>query len=149
MNENPVMRIQRLRRKLDEVLAAHPDVLNHNLETVPRLYPQVRPQADYQRSLDLLATTARFARDSKQVMKVKSGLMVGLGEKVDEIKEVLDDLKRAGCELVTIGQYIQPRRDLLPVTRYLDTRSMSHGKARVTVVSHSPGRVKLWNTARP
>ena len=102
---------------LATVMAAGPDVLNHNLETVPRLYPVVRPGADYRRSLEVLSRAARLGQGR---VIVKSGLMVGLGEEKDEVIAVLSDLAAAGCRLVTVGQYLQPRRDRLPVTRYWD-----------------------------
>ena len=95
---------------LDAVLAAHPDVFNHNVETVPRLYPHVRPEADYGRSVGVLAQACRYAKsESSPRMLVKSGLMVGLGETFDEIVVVLGDLREAGVDLVTIGQYLKPR----------------------------------------
>ncbi|HQK88612.1 MAG TPA: lipoyl synthase, partial [Acidobacteriota bacterium] len=97
------------------VLEAAPDVFNHNVETVPRLYPVVRPQADYARSLAVL----RQAADRKPAVPVKSGLMVGLGEERDEVMAVLADLRAAGVMFVTIGQYMQPRRGNLPVVRYV------------------------------
>jgi lipoic acid synthetase len=100
---------------LQTVLDASPDVFNHNVETVPRLYPVVRPQADYRRSLAVL----RQARDRSGRIPVKSGLMVGLGEEHNEVLEVLRDLHEHGCSLVTIGQYMQPTRRNLPVHRYL------------------------------
>jgi len=100
---------------LQTVLDARPDVLNHNVETVPRLYRRVRPQADYARSLALLA----WARDSAPEIVTKSGLMLGLGERVTEVLRVLDDLRRAGCDLLTLGQYLQPTDRQLPVTRYV------------------------------
>jgi lipoic acid synthetase len=100
---------------LETVLAARPDVLNHNLETVPRLYPRVRPGADYGRSLALLAR----AKASAPQIATKSGLMLGLGERVTEVLQVLDDLRRAGCELLTLGQYLQPTDRQLPVARYV------------------------------
>ena len=91
-----------------------PDILNHNLETVPRLYPAVRPGADYAGSLALLRDFgARFP-----VVPTKSGLMVGLGETEEEIVAVLRDLRAHGCTMLTIGQYLQPSRHHLPVTRY-------------------------------
>jgi lipoic acid synthetase len=99
---------------LNIVLNASPDVLNHNLETVPSLYPSVRPAADYQRSLRLLDTA------SKRGMTVKSGIILGLGEDLEEVHSVLRDLYRSGCRNVTIGQYLRPRRDLLPVVRYYE-----------------------------
>jgi len=112
---------------LNAVLAARPDVLNHNLETVPRLYPQVRPQARYARSLELLARAAAWARalgtpapsDGCRPL-VKSGLMVGLGERTVEVEEVLGDCAAAGVDAVTIGQYLQPDPDCLPVARYVE-----------------------------
>jgi lipoic acid synthetase len=97
------------------VLAAAPDVFNHNVETVPRLYPAVRPQADYARSLQVLRQAAGW----RPALPVKSGLMVGLGEERDEVRALLRDLRAAGVGLVTIGQYLQPRRGNLPVVRYV------------------------------
>nr|WP_275099826.1 lipoyl synthase [Sedimenticola hydrogenitrophicus] len=92
-----------------------PDVLNHNLETVPRLYKSVRPGADYQWSLDLLQ---EFKREHPEVA-TKSGLMLGLGETVMEISQVMQDLRSHGCELLTLGQYLQPSPHHLPVSRYV------------------------------
>ncbi|MBI5551810.1 MAG: lipoyl synthase [Desulfobacterales bacterium] len=97
------------------VLAAKPDVLNHNVETVPRLYPTVRPQAQYQRSLRLLADAARQAPH----IPTKSGLMLGLGESEAEIRQSLADLRAANCRLLTLGQYLQPTARNLPVVRYV------------------------------
>ena len=125
---------------LRAVLAARPDVLNHNLETVPRLYPQVRPQARYARSLELLARAAAWARSpaaapgsaaepvgtarpgrhhTSSHPLVKTGLMVGLGESADEVAVVLADAAAAGVDAVTIGQYLQPDAGCLPVARYV------------------------------
>jgi lipoic acid synthetase len=98
---------------LDAVLAGGPAVLNHNVETVPRLYAVVRPGAVYERSLGLLR------RASAAGLPVKSGLMVGLGETPDEVAAVMDDLRGAGVTLLTIGQYLRPTRDSLPVARYV------------------------------
>jgi lipoic acid synthetase len=103
------------RDALDKVLAAGPFVLNHNVETVPRLYSTVRPEADYHRSLTVLETSKRFPAS----IYVKSGLMLGLGEKQGEVVEVLHNLRRAGCDIVTIGQYLQPSRKNLPVVEYI------------------------------
>jgi lipoic acid synthetase len=97
---------------LGTVLDAAPDVLNHNIETVPSLYPTVRPQADYQRSLAMLAS----ARASG--MLTKTGLMLGLGEAIDEVKAVMHDLRKVDCSLLTLGQYLQPGRYHLPVKKY-------------------------------
>ena len=99
---------------LDVVLAARPDVLNHNIETVPRLYAAARRGSRYERSLGLL----RRARQIAPEVPTKSGLMVGLGETFEEILEVLGDLARAGVEIVTIGQYLRPSGDQLPVARF-------------------------------
>ncbi len=93
------------------VLAARPEVLNHNIETVPRLYHRVRPGAIYARSLELL----RQAKDLAPNVRTKSGLMVGLGEAWDEVLATLRDLRAVGCDLVTIGQYLQPSGWHLPV----------------------------------
>ena len=100
---------------LATVLEAKPAVLNHNLETVPRLYAEVRPQADYQRSLDLL----RAVKTMAPAMITKTGLMVGLGESREELLTVFADLRRAGCDLLTLGQYLQPTRAHLEVARFL------------------------------
>lgn len=102
-------------KALKTVLDARPDVLNHNLETVPRLYPEVRPGAEYGRSLDLLST----ARTLAPGVITKSGLMLGLGEAGHEVRAVLSDLMRAGCVVLTMGQYLQPSRDHLPVQRFI------------------------------
>ncbi len=100
---------------LKVVLRARPDVLNHNLETVPRLYANVRPQADYRRSLTLLERAGRA--DAGTV--TKSGLMLGLGEAAAEIRSTLEDLRQAGCRMVTLGQYLQPTAAHLAVERYV------------------------------
>jgi len=100
---------------LEQVLESAPFVLNHNVETVPRLYPVVRPGASYDRSLELLETARRL----RPSIYVKSGLMVGLGEEKVEVVEVLGALRRAGCDIVTIGQYLQPSRTNLPVVEYI------------------------------
>ncbi len=102
-------------RALELVLAAGPQVLNHNLETVPRLYERVRPGADYNRSLDLLARTAEPGRE----LVTKSGLMLGLGERPDEVSAVMDDLLAAGCRVLTLGQYLAPSAEHHPVVEYL------------------------------
>ncbi len=99
---------------LEEVLASRPEVLAHNLETVPRLYPAVRPQADYRRSLDLLGRAAQSGG-----AKVKSGIMLGLGESRQEVTAVLADLRSLGCELLTLGQYLAPSRAHHPVKEYI------------------------------
>ena len=97
------------------VLDAAPNVLNHNIETVPRLYRKVRPQGDYERSLELL----NRVRNGWSRVYTKSGLMVGLGEKDDEVKQVLFDLRRNQVDIVTIGQYLSPGPKHLPVDRFV------------------------------
>ena len=103
------------RTALETVLKEQPDVLNHNVETVPRLYPQVRPQADYRRSLELL----QWAKETDPSLLTKSGFMLGLGETQEEVLNLLTDLREVGCDFLTIGQYLQPRSDRLPVVRYV------------------------------
>jgi len=102
-------------KALAAVLAARPDVLNHNVETVPRLYPDIRPQADYAQSLELLRRVAEGGAG----IPAKSGLMVGLGETDEELKDAIRDLKRAGCSMITVGQYMRPSRLHPPVVRYM------------------------------
>jgi lipoic acid synthetase len=103
------------RAALDCVLAARPHVLGHNLETVPRLYPRVRPQAAYERSLELLGRAA--AAQPRPL--VKTGLMLGLGESADEVGAVLRDCVATGADVLTVGQYLQPHAGCLPVDRYV------------------------------
>lgn len=98
---------------LNRVIEARPDVLGHNLETAPRLYPKVRPQADYTRSLNLLASA------KKGGLIVKSGIMVGIGEQPQEVFPIMEDLRELGCDIMTIGQYLQPSRHHFPVDRYV------------------------------
>jgi lipoic acid synthetase len=100
---------------LEAILDARPDVLNHNLETVPRLYPLVRPGANYRRSMALLA----WAKSQAPGLVTKSGLMLGLGERAAEILQVLCDLRQARCDLLTMGQYLQPSDQQLPVVRHV------------------------------
>jgi lipoic acid synthetase len=100
---------------LEIVLKQSPDVLNHNVETIPRLYPQVRPQANYKRSIDLL----RRSKGDYPRIFTKSGFMLGLGETEQEVLELLGDLREGGCDFLTIGQYLQPRPDRLPVVRFI------------------------------
>ena len=109
---------------IDTVLDAGPDIFNHNVETVSRLYPHVRPEADYRRSLDVLAYAKRRAESGRAAGKgplhTKSGLMVGLGETADEVRAVLGDLRGAGCDIVTIGQYLAPSAGHVPVARFVE-----------------------------
>jgi lipoic acid synthetase len=120
---SPDIRIEILtpdfRGRMDAALTAlhraPPDVFNHNLETVPRLYRQARPGADYAWSLNLLQ---RFKQENRSV-PTKSGLMLGLGEEIDEVRAVLTDLRAHGCDMLTLGQYLQPSRAHLPVARFV------------------------------
>jgi lipoic acid synthetase len=106
---------------LREVVAARPNVLAHNMETVPRLYPEFRPGAVYTRSLDLLGHV--HAWDPR--MEIKSGFMVGMGEGREEVVSVLEDLRAAGCRSVTIGQYLPPSRNHPPVREYLPVEAFA------------------------
>ena len=99
---------------LATVCAEQPEILNHNIETVPRLFPFLRPQGKYHRSIELLG------RAKQQGMTTKSGLILGMGETLDEAREVMRDLRDVDCDIITIGQYLQPTRDHLPVARYYD-----------------------------
>jgi lipoyl synthase len=100
---------------LDVLLAARPDILNHNTETVPRLYRQVRKGAVYERSLELL----RRAKAAHPEVPTKTGLMLGLGEEKDEVLTTLGDLAAQGTDILTLGQYLQPTREHLPIVRYV------------------------------
>jgi lipoic acid synthetase len=119
----PELRIEILvpdfRGRIDIALAQfdqiQPDVFNHNLETIPRLYRKARPGADYQGSLDLLR---QFKQRHPQV-QTKSGLMLGLGESLAEVEAVMQDLRDHGCNMLTLGQYLQPSREHLPVERFV------------------------------
>lgn len=100
---------------LTGVVKAGPDVLNHNVETVLRLYPEVRPMADYRRSLTVLKKTKEIAPE----MLTKSGIMVGLGEKKEEVLQVFHDLREVDCNMLTIGQYLAPSRSHHPIVEYI------------------------------
>ncbi|MCA1603662.1 MAG: lipoyl synthase, partial [Acidobacteria bacterium] len=104
---------------LNTVLDAQPDVLNHNTETIARLYRRVRPDADYQQSLSLLRRAAERRDRELRGMLTKSGIMVGLGEQFDEVVELMRDLRSVSCDIMTIGQYLQPYERRLPVERYV------------------------------
>lgn len=110
---------------LNVVLKAGPEVVNHNIETVPRLYPRVRPEADYHRSIAVLHHAATTAPETL----TKSGLMLGLGETDQEIEQILKDLHRAGCRMITMGQYLQPTPAHHPVIRYLPPEEFEHWHA--------------------
>jgi len=104
---------------LDAVLDAEPDVLNHNTETIARLYRRVRPDADYRQSLTLLQRAARRRDEERRGMLTKSGIMVGLGETFDEVVDLMRDLRAVSCDIMTIGQYLQPHARRLPVERFV------------------------------
>jgi lipoic acid synthetase len=103
------------RENILTVTKARPDIFNHNVETVRRLYPRVRPNADYRRSLDLLKTV----KEEDSSILTKSGLMAGLGETLDEVVDLLRDLRGVGCEIVTIGQYLRPTAGSLEIARFV------------------------------
>jgi len=107
------------RAALAQVTHARPDVFGHNVETVPRLYPQVRREADYERSLALL----RAAADAG--LRTKSGAMLGLGEELGEVRKMMRDLAAAGVRVVTLGQYLQPTRRHQPVARYIEPQEFA------------------------
>lgn len=118
------------RAALQTVLAARPDVLGHNLETVPRLYPVARAGADYRRSLELLAASRQLA----PALPTKSGLMLGLGEERAELLAVLADLRTAGVGTLTLGQYLQPSRAHLAVARYLPPEEFAELRAAALAI---------------
>ena len=109
---------------LNIVLDAQPDILNHNTETVPRLYKTVRPQAHYNRSLELLF------RAKQKGFLTKSGLMLGLGETIDEVIDTMSDLREVECDILTLGQYLQPTQSHLPVERYVRPEEFAMLKQR-------------------
>jgi lipoic acid synthetase len=100
---------------MNRLCAEPPDVFNHNMETVPRLYRAIRPGADYQASLQLLST----ARQQMQAVVTKSGVMLGLGESKTEVVALMQDLRDHGCDILTLGQYLRPSMNHLPVERYV------------------------------
>jgi lipoic acid synthetase len=113
-------------KALSTVVGAVPDVFNHNVETVPGLYRAVRPQADYYRSLEVLSRASAMAPG----LAIKSGLMLGLGEKFDEVVDVLQDLRLAGCSIVTIGQYLRPSVRNIPVKEYVSPETFERLKEK-------------------
>ena len=121
------------RHALQTVLDARPDVLNHNMETIQRLYPQVRPQADYTQSLEVI----RYAADSTHEISTKSGLMLGLGESDHEIVAAFADLIQAKCHILTLGQYLQPSKNHLPVARYVPPKNFDKLKKKALEMGFS------------
>ena len=107
---------------LSKVVFSKPDIINHNLETIARLYEEIRPGADYRRSLDLL----KKAKEFHSGIITKSGLMVGLGEEPEEVIETLKDLRGSECDMVTIGQYLSPTKDSFPVEEYVQLETFEY-----------------------
>lgn len=114
---------------LNMIMNSRPDVFSHNIETVPRLYTVVRPVADYRRSLHIL----EYVKKTASEIYTKSGLMLGLGERLDEVIDVLRDLRSAGCDIITIGQYLRPSRFNLPVVEYIKPEIFE--RLRITALS--------------
>jgi lipoic acid synthetase len=128
---NPGTRIEVLipdfcgnREALNTVLTARPDVLNHNTETVARLYKKVRPDAKYEQSLELLSRA--HARKPEQKLLTKSGLMTGLGETIDELLETFRDIAETGCDILTVGQYLAPTPKHIPIEKYYSPEEFDH-----------------------
>lgn len=113
---------------LNNVLDARPDVLNHNTETIARLYRRVRPDAKYDQSMELLSRAARFRDTQMPSMLTKSGIMAGLGETFEEVVDLMRDLRAASCDIMTIGQYLQPYEKRLPVERYVTPKEFAEWK---------------------
>lgn len=113
---------------LNTVLLARPDVLNHNTETIARLYRRVRPDANYQQTLTLLERAAKWRDTEQSTMFTKSGIMVGLGEEFDEVVELMKDLRAVSCDIMTIGQYLQPYERRLPVERFVTPEEFAEWK---------------------
>jgi lipoic acid synthetase len=143
------------RTALETVLTAMPDVLNHNVETVPRLYPRVRPRANYRRSLGVLA----WAKTFMPQIVTKSGLMLGLGEQTPEALQVLYDLRQARCDLLTLGQYLRPTDRQVPIDRYVPPDEFAwyeskakalgfRGTAAGPLVRSSHQAETLWQSSR-
>ncbi len=113
---------------LNNVLRARPDVLNHNTETIARLYRRVRPDAKYTQTLELLERSARWRDTEQPTMKTKSGIMAGLGETFEEVVDLMRDLRSVSCDIMTIGQYLQPYEKRLPVERYVTPEEFAEWK---------------------
>ncbi len=109
------------------VVDSAPDIINHNLETVSRLYPEVRPEADYKRSLKVLSMAKEL---SSGKIYTKSGIMAGLGEREDEVLQLFSDLRKAGCDFLSIGQYLKPSRQHYPVKEYVRPETFEYYKRK-------------------
>ena len=116
--------------RLRTVLEARPDVLNHNVETVPHLYRRVRPDADYQQSLDVLRRTAEWRDRHAPAMRVKSGIMVGLGETPEQVLELMADWRKNRVDIATIGQYLPPSALHLPLDRFVEPAEFENYKRK-------------------
>ncbi len=114
---------------VETVVASPVDIYNHNIETVPRLYRQCRPGGRYEVSLDVLAHAKHVAREHERDLLTKAGIMLGLGEAHDELMRTLADLRSVDCDILTLGQYLQPSRDHLPVVRYVTPVEFAEIKA--------------------
>jgi len=147
---------QGLDAAIETVINAKPSVINHNIETVSRLYSQVRPLAGYRRSLDLLSSIKKIDPG----MVTKSGLMLGLGEKREEVIEVMKELRKAGCNLITLGQYLAPSSQHHPVINYVTPKEFSgyiqpalemgfSGIASAPLVRSSYKAAELYQQGRP
>lgn len=112
------------KNSLDTIIKSHPDVFNHNIEAVKEIFKTARPQGDYNSSLEVL----KYIKDTSDIL-TKSGLMIGLGETFEQIEETLIDLKNVGCDIVTIGQYIQPSKEHLTVSKYYTPEEYEQLKA--------------------
>ena len=113
---------------LNNVLRARPDVLNHNTETIARLYRRVRPDAIYEQSMELLTRAAHWRDTAQPTMLTKSGIMAGLGETFEEVVDLMRDLRKVSCDIMTIGQYLQPYEKRLPVERYVTPEEFAEWK---------------------
>jgi lipoyl synthase len=114
---------------IETVVGAPIAIFNHNIETVPSLYRKARPGGDYRRSLDVLAHARDFGQVSGRALLTKAGIMLGLGEEQSEVESVLSDLRAVGCDILTLGQYLRPSRDHLPVERYVTPAEFAELKA--------------------
>jgi lipoic acid synthetase len=115
---------------VETVVESPVDVYNHNVETVPRLYKKARPGGNYERSLDVLGHAKRAGRRASRELLTKAGIMLGLGEEISEVTAVLYDLREAECDILTVGQYLQPSREHLPVDRYVRPEEFAEIKGR-------------------
>jgi lipoic acid synthetase len=119
---------------VETVVSAPVEVFNHNIETVPSLYRKVRPGGNYQRSLDVLAHARNFGRTTSRALLTKAGMMLGLGEDRAEVDCVLRDLRGVGCDILTLGQYLRPSRDHLPVERYVTPAEFAELKSAALAI---------------